>query len=147
MTGPVTPRPVSGTAVAGVLLGGLLLSACDGGLQQIRALGNAHTPVASNAFRVVAGGDPARGAALLRTHACTTCHVVPGMRGVTAPVGPPLAGFARRTHIGGSLPNQPELLVRFLMNAPRELPGTAMPDLKIAEPDARDIAALLYTLR
>ena len=99
-----------------------------------------------SAMRVV-GGDAQRGRLGLREHSCTSCHAVPGERGPRAQVGPPLTQFGRRTNIGGSLPNHPEQLVRFIMNAPRELPGTGMPDLPVNEAEARDMAAYLYTLR
>lgn len=124
-----------------------LLAGCDGGWREIRALGNDAPRAAAAAALRVEGGDAARGRRILATHACPTCHVIPGEHAPAAHVGPPLLHFARRTNIGGSLPNQPGTLVRFLMNAPYELPGTGMPDLQIAEADARDIAAFLYTLR
>ncbi len=130
------------TAAAAALLGG-----CDGALDGVRALGNQHAVVAPGVMHRVLQGDPERGRRLLTAHACNTCHMIPGERAPAAHVGPPLTGFARRTNIGGSLPNKPETLVRFIMNAPSELPGTGMPDLEVSEPEARDIAALLYTLR
>jgi hypothetical protein len=54
--------------------------------------------------KVVTNGDPARGRALIASgvHGCTTCHAVPGMRGVQGVVGPPLSGLARRGFIAGS---------------------------------------------
>ena len=125
----------------------LLLSSCDGAMDAVRALRNEHAAVAPGTVHRVLRGDPERGRRLLTAHACNTCHMIPGERAPAAHVGPPLTGFARRTNIGGSLPNRPETLVRFIMNAPRELPGTGMPDLQVSEPEARDIAALLYTLR
>lgn len=123
------------------------LPACGDGLQAMRALGNEASLLPAGATRRVVDGDAARGRALLTTHACTSCHALPGERQPAAHVGPPLTQFARRTNIGGSLPNEPEMLVRFIMNAPQALPGTAMPDLAVDEAEARDIAALLYTLR
>jgi hypothetical protein len=112
-----------------------------------RALREPDRPVAANDALRVVGGDAARGRALVVEHGCTACHALPGRHGPTAHVGPPLERFARRTNIGGSLPNRPEHLVRFVMNAPREIPGTGMPDLDVGEAEARDIAAYLYTLR
>lgn len=133
-------------AAGGLCVLGLLLAGCDG-LDRVRALGNDHPVVAADASLRIAGGDPQRGRQLLARHACITCHAVPGERAPSAHVGPPLTQFGRRTNIGGSLPNQPEQLVRFIMNAPRELPGTGMPNLRVTEPEARDLAAFLYTLR
>ena len=123
------------------------LVGCDGGLETIRALGNHQAVVAPEIAHRVVDGNPERGRPLLASHACTTCHLIPGERAPAAHVGPPLVQFARRTNIGGSLPNQPDMLVRFIMNAPQTLPGTGMPNLEINEAEARDIAALLYTLR
>lgn len=134
-------RPATAAALA------LLLSGCEGAMDTVRALGNEHAVVAPETMHRVLRGDPERGRRLLTAHACNTCHMIPGERAPAAHVGPPLTGFARRTNIGGSLPNRPETLVHFIMDAPRELPGTGMPDLQVSEPEARDIAALLYTLR
>lgn len=134
------------TGAAAVLVA-LGLGGCDRGLDAIRALGNHQAVVAPEIAHRVVDGDPERGRRLLTTYACTTCHLIPGERAPAAHVGPPLVRFARRTNIGGSLPNQSDMLVRFIMNAPQTLPGTGMPDLDINESEARDIAALLYTLR
>lgn len=113
----------------------------------LRHLADGHPVVPEGAARRVVDGDPAVGRALLARHACATCHVVPGERAPTGHVGPPLAQFARRTNIAGHAPNEPEVLVRFLMNSPQVVPGTAMPNLQVDEAEARHIAALLYTLR
>lgn len=125
----------------------LILSACKDGLDSVRSLANEAPLLPAGATRQVVDGVPERGRFLLTSHACTTCHALPGEAQPAAHVGPPLTQFGRRTNIGGSLPNEPEILVRFIMNAPRVLPGTAMPDLSVNEADARHIAALLYTLR
>ena len=55
--------------------------------------------------------------------------------------------FARRAYIAGQLPNQPENLIRWLVDPQAIEPGTAMPDLDVTPELARDIAAYLYTLR
>ena len=117
-----------------------------GDAMDLRGLANDAALLPPGAQRLVAGGDAAQGRALLAEHACTTCHAIPGERQPRAYVGPPLAGFARRTNVGGSLPNRPEVLVRFIMNAPQALPGTAMPNLAVSEAEARHLAAFLYTL-
>lgn len=125
----------------------IALAGCGDGLRQVQALSNESPVVPTHAVHHVAGGDVQRGRQALSRHACTTCHAIPGESAPAGHVGPPLTQFGRRTNIGGSLPNRPEVLVRFIMNAPRELPGTGMPDLAVSEADARDIAAWLYTLR
>lgn len=123
------------------------LAGCGDGLQGLSALADQARLLPAGSVHRVVDGDPARGRLLLAQHACTTCHAIPGERRPGAHVGPPLSQFALRTNIGGSLPNEPEVLVRFIMNAPQALPGTGMPNLAVSEAEARHIAALLYTLR
>jgi cytochrome c1 len=96
----------------------------------------------------VAGGDPARGQALLAggAHGCGGCHSIPGVRGAIGVAGPPLAGMARRGFIAGELPNTPGNLVAFLQDPPAFVPGTGMPDVRMSLAEARDVAAYLYTL-
>lgn len=122
----------------------LLLGGCGEDLARLR---NSYATVGLEDTRRIVDGDAARGRGLLPAHGCPACHAIPGFKGPAAAVGPPLHGFARRTNIGGVLPNRPEDLVRFVMDAPREIPNTAMPDLAVTEPEARDIAAFLYTLQ
>lgn len=95
----------------------------------------------------VAGGDAERGAAVIREVGCGACHTIPGVEEASGQVGPPLTGWARRSFIAGTLPNDPENLVRWIMHPHEVEPGTAMPPLGVTEPQARDVAAFLYTLR
>lgn len=95
--------------------------------------------------RTIAGADPARGRAVIERVGCAACHHIPGIewpRGVT---GPPLDGFGNRPMIAGRLPNQPEVLTAFLIDAPSLAPGTAMPPMPLSEAEARDVAAWLYS--
>lgn len=94
----------------------------------------------------VPGGDPERGRAAIAAMGCAACHMVPGVREADAWVGPPLISFRRRGIIAGRHPNQPEVLVRWLMDPQSMNPGSAMPDTGLTEQQARDIAAYLYTL-
>lgn len=88
-----------------------------------------------------------RGRDAIQQYACTTCHEIPGVVGAGAPVGPPLTRIGNRKYIAGVLPNTPENMV-FFLRSPQEVdPRTAMPDLRVSERDAWDIAAYLYTLR
>ena len=98
-----------------------------------------------NASQEVLGGDAARAAALMARKGCGTCHVIPGLPRAHGTVGPSLEGFARRAYVAGILPNTPGPLIDWLMHPPARAPGTAMPDLGLTEPQARDIAAYLYT--
>ena len=93
------------------------------------------------------GGDPARGPALMRKYGCVSCHTVPGIRGADATVGPPLAGIASRSYIGGVVTNSPENMIRWIEDPKRIDSLTAMPNTGVTDPDAHHIAAYLYTLR
>ena len=97
--------------------------------------------------RRLTGGDIERGRVAIRQYACQTCHVVPGVIGAEALVGPPLNGIASRRYLAGVLTNTPDHMIEWLRN-PQEIdPLSAMPDVDVTERDARDIAAYLYTLR
>jgi cytochrome c len=95
----------------------------------------------------VAGGDPARGKRTIVAYGCGSCHVIPGVPAADGRVGPPLTDLADRTFIAGRLRNEPVALVRWIREPRAVDPSTAMPDLGVADRDARDIAAFLYTLR
>ncbi|MCW5659437.1 MAG: c-type cytochrome [Burkholderiaceae bacterium] len=88
-----------------------------------------------------------RGRIAMRQYLCVTCHVIPGIVGPNAPVGPTLDGIAKRAVIAGLLPNTPENMVRWLREPQRVNPDGAMPDLGVSERDAHDMAAFLQTLR
>jgi cytochrome c2 len=94
----------------------------------------------------VAGGDATRGKAVIVQYGCGACHVIPGVPGAVAWVGPPLMEWSRRSYIAGRLPNAPAHLAAFLRNPDAASPGTAMPALGLSEAEARDAAAFLYTL-
>jgi cytochrome c2 len=113
---------------------GLSLAACRGsGIV-------AGTPVAT-------GGDPGAGQRAIDARHCGSCHDIPGVTGAAGVVGPPLDGFARRTFIPGGEPNTPANLVSWIRDPAKFCARTAMPNLGLEEPEARDVAAYLYTLR
>lgn len=91
--------------------------------------------------------DAERGRMALHQHACVGCHIVPGVVGPQVHVGPPLEGIASRRLIAGTLANTPANMVRWLMETQAVKPGTAMPQIGVAERDAREMAAYLATLR
>lgn len=95
----------------------------------------------------LANGSVQRGRELIVHYGCGSCHVIPGIYTARGLVGPPLYFWSRRTMIAGEMPNTPENLVRWIENPPAIEPGTAMPDLGVTPPQARDIAAYLYTLQ
>jgi len=90
--------------------------------------------------------DADRGRLALAQYACAACHSIPGVVGSEVHVSPPLAGFAKRQLIAGSVANTPDMLVRWIRD-PRSIdPLTTMPAMGVGERDARDIAAYLGTL-
>jgi cytochrome c len=93
------------------------------------------------------GGDPARGRVIARKYGCQSCHAIPGVEGGDARVGPPLAGVGARSYIGGVLNNTPENMVRWIMDPKKIDSLSAMPNVGVTLPDAKHIAAYLYTLR
>lgn len=95
----------------------------------------------------VAGGDPARGMALMAQYQCGACHVIPEVQAAGGDSGPPLDSFGRRSYIAGRLPNMPDKLVAWIVDPPAMVPGTRMPSMGVSEQDARHIAAALYTFR
>lgn len=94
---------------------------------------------------VEVGGNPRRGEAMFIQYGCGSCHALKDVRTATGMVGPPLDGVALRVIIGGHLANNPENMQRWIRNPQQVSPGTAMPDLRVGEADARDITAFLYT--
>lgn len=90
--------------------------------------------------------EPERGRALIQAYGCGTCHRISGVRGARGTVGPPLDDYAQRSLLAGILPNTPRLLISWLMDPAALDPRTGMPATGLSEPQARDIAAYLYTL-
>lgn len=91
--------------------------------------------------------NASHGLKVIRQTGCGACHQIPGLSWPKGRLGPNLDGFAERTLIAGELPNRPDLLSRWVRNAPGLIPGTAMPAVPMSKEDARDVAAYLYTLR
>ena len=116
----------------------LILAAC--------AAGACVTPHDRAAERVT-GGDVSRGKVAIRQYGCQTCHVIPGVTGADALVGPPLNGIGSRHYLGGVVSNSPDGMIAWLQNPKAFEPLTAMPVLGVTDQDARDITAYLYTLR
>jgi cytochrome c2 len=92
------------------------------------------------------GASPERGRAAAERYDCGACHRIPGVPDARGRVGPNLDGFRRRVYVGGAHPNTPDVLVRWIQDAPSLSSRTAMPDVGVDVRDARDIAAYLYTL-
>lgn len=98
------------------------------------------------ASRVV-GGDPERGRLLVQQYQCAACHFIPEVQGPNGDAGPSLESMGRLSYIAGSIPNQPENMIRFLQNPPAVKPGTLMPALGITDDEARHMAAFMYSLK
>jgi cytochrome c len=93
---------------------------------------------------VVSGGRPEHGRIGLKAHGCYACHVIPGIRTATGRVGPKLEEIDRQIYLAGVLPNSADSLIRWIQTPQEVSPGTAMPDLRVPEQDARDMAAYLF---
>jgi cytochrome c len=92
-------------------------------------------------------GDADRGKSTITAAACGACHQIPGVLHAIGMVGPPLDHFSRRTMVAGLLPNTPANLVEWIRYPQSIVPGNAMPDSKLSDAQAKDVAAYLYTLR
>ncbi|MGE8687686.1 MAG: c-type cytochrome [Achromobacter sp.] len=113
-------------------------------LSLLCACGDERPPLAPpGETEALAGADAARGRNLVAGQGCVACHTIPGMRGPLSSVGPPLDNLGRRAYLGGSLPNTPANLVRWLLDPPSVNPGTAMPKAGLTPAEAADIAAFL----
>jgi cytochrome c2 len=92
----------------------------------------------------VHAGDAVRGEAVIARLECGACHVIAGIPGAVGNTGPKLDAYAARPYVAGKFPNEPETLVRFILDPPAMAPLTAMPAVPMTDQDARDIAAYLY---
>jgi cytochrome c2 len=97
-------------------------------------------------YRQPVAGDSERGRAVVAARHCGACHTIPGVTAANGVVGPPLAGLARRSIIGGSAPNTPQNLASWIRNPHAVDPTTAMPAVGLDQAQAADVAAFLYTL-
>jgi cytochrome c2 len=97
--------------------------------------GSANTPLAD------------KGAKLIESNGCGTCHSIPGIDGATGVVGPPLDNIGRRIYLAGILRNTPENMAVWIQHPQYYVPGNAMPELGLTLEESRTIAAYLQTLR
>jgi cytochrome c len=97
------------------------------------------------------GGQPQvkasaeRGHDLIVQNGCGTCHRIGGVERANGDVGPSLRNFQANPRLAGRLPNNPEEVVRWLLNPQAIDPTTIMPNLGLTPGQARDIANYLYT--
>jgi hypothetical protein len=57
-----------------------------------------------------------------------------------------LKDYKKNVYVAGRYPNTPEVLIRFVQDAPSMSPNTAMPAIEMTQAQARDIVAYLYSL-
>ncbi len=112
----------------------------------VAALSGCGDQVKEEAARMT-GGNPDHGVVLIKKYGCSACHTISGIEGARATIGPSLDGIGQRTYLAGQLPNTPENLIRWITDPQSVEPGTAMPNVGVSDPEARHIAAYLYTLR
>jgi cytochrome c len=91
--------------------------------------------------------DSERGKIAIAHYGCASCHTIPGVRGAIGLVGPSLDRIASRTYIAGVLQNTHANMLRWIQDPPKVDDKTAMPNLRVTNQDAQDIASFLYTLR
>jgi len=97
----------------------------------------------SSSPQVVTGGNGQAGMSAITHYGCGSCHTIPGVKGATALVGPPLIHWSRRSFIAGKLANTPDNLEHWIQDPQSVWPGNDMPNLGVSATDARNIAAYL----
>ncbi|WP_425613572.1 cytochrome c family protein [Anatilimnocola sp. NA78] len=90
----------------------------------------------------VPGARPERGADLIRSYGCSSCHAISGINSRPI-VGPSLVRLPEQLYIAGKLANTPRNLIHWIQHPEQVRPGTAMPNLYVGDEDGRDIAAYL----
>ena len=89
--------------------------------------------------------DPAKGLQAIQRVGCAACHAIPGLHWPKGKLGPSLENYGDQGMIAGRLPNRPDVLARFVREAPALLPETTMPAMPLNEEESRDVAAYLYS--
>jgi mono/diheme cytochrome c family protein len=91
------------------------------------------------------GNEAPRSAiAALQRYGCVGCHTIHGVPSGAGLVGPPLAGLAARTYIGGSIRNDAGALADWIVDPTRYNPNSAMPRTGISKAEANEVANYLY---
>lgn len=95
----------------------------------------------------VPDGNAQQGRQAILQYGCGGCHELASMGKATGRVGPRLTDIREQIYIAGVLSNQPDNMVRWLMDPRDASPQTAMPDLSVTEQDAKNMSAYLYDLQ
>jgi cytochrome c2 len=91
------------------------------------------------------GGNPRVGQQLIARYGCGACHQIKGIARAESKVGPSLKEIRDSSYVGGVLPNSADNLMQWIMHPRAHSPNTAMPELGVTQPEARDMAAYLYS--
>ena len=114
-------------------------------LMVLMIVAGCHGGKTEGTYVVVTGGNPRRGAHLIRSYGCGACHSIPGIQRAQSRVGPPLEDLKERVYIAGVIANTPQNLMRWIEHPRAVDPRSAMPEMGVTPDDARDIAAYLYS--
>src|SRR5947199_5571858 len=82
------------------------------------------------------GGSVDAGKAAVEKYGCNACHIVPGIEGPRGMAGPSLEHLKSRAFLAGKLPNNPEMLAKWVQNPPAYNPQNAMPNVGVTPQDA-----------
>ncbi len=134
--------PSSLKFVIGVLLLAALCVPASLAIQRHEMQSQARTLAAA-----ATSGNPEIGEATGRRLGCGACHQVGAAAGTSGKVGPALKDLSARAEIAGKTANEPQSLIAWIQHPQAISPGVGMPDIRMSDQDARDIAAYLYTLR
>ena len=84
---------------------------------------------------------------LLKTKACGSCHIIPGVEGAYGKIGPTLKGLRDRARIvDGTMENNAENLKEWLKNPKSIKSGTLMPNMGLTDDEIRIVIEYLNTL-
>lgn len=87
------------------------------------------------------------GKELFNNATCVECHRIAGTES-TAQIGPDLTHIAQRSTLGaGVLPNDVDNLARWMQNPQHFKPGVNMPNMRLTDADAHDMATYLEGLK
>ncbi|HEY9676457.1 MAG TPA: cytochrome c oxidase subunit II [Drouetiella sp.] len=94
--------------------------------------------------------DPAavKGKELFNSATCVQCHRIAGDAEATARIGPDLTHIATRGTLGaGVLENTTDNLAKWMQNPQQFKPGCNMPNMRLTNEEAHDIAVYLENLK
>ena len=94
--------------------------------------------------------DPAvaKGKQIFNSETCSQCHQIAGDAAAKAQIGPDLTHIAQRKTLGaGVLENNTDNLAKWMQNPQVFKPGCNMPNMRLTDADAHDIAVYLESLK